>query len=126
MILAVGIALMYGLTPRSTWTHLAAGLVVAGLACGIALPVLGSLAVEVADQRQLGMAAGINNTVLQVGATAGIAVYGAVLGPAAATSPGLASGLNRLFVIAAIVAACGAVLTFTMINTSRTSQSQPG
>lgn len=123
--LAMGIALMYGLTPRSTWTHLAAGLIVAGLACGTALPVLGSLAVEVADQRQLGMAAGINNTVLQVGATAGIAVYGAILGPAA-TSPGLASGLNHLFVIAAIVAACGAAATFTMIKTSQTSQAQPG
>jgi MFS family permease len=110
---------MHGLAPGSTWTHLAAGLIVAGLACGTALPVLGSLAVEVADQRHLGMAAGINNTMLQVGFAAGIAVYGAVLGPAAATSPGLASGLNRLFVIAAIVAASGAVLTFTLIRTDR-------
>jgi EmrB/QacA subfamily drug resistance transporter len=114
--LAAGIALMDGLTPRSTWTHLAAGLIVAGLACGTALPVLGRLAVEVADQRHLGMAAGINNTMLQVGSAAGIAVYGAILGPAAATSPGLASGLNHLFMIAAAVAACGAALTFTLIS----------
>ncbi|HEY3958263.1 MAG TPA: MFS transporter [Streptosporangiaceae bacterium] len=117
-VLTAGIALMYGLTPRSTWTHLAAGLIVAGLACGTALPVLGSLAVDIADPQHLGMAAGINNTMLQVGSATGIAVYGAILGPAAATSPSLASGLNRLFVIAAIVAACGAVLTFTLIRTA--------
>jgi EmrB/QacA subfamily drug resistance transporter len=115
--LTAGIALMYGLTPHSTWTHLAAGLIVAGLASGTALPVLGSLAVDVADQRHLGMAAGINNTMLQVGSTTGIAVYGAILGPAAASS-GLATGLNRVFIIAATVAACGAVLTFTLIRTS--------
>jgi EmrB/QacA subfamily drug resistance transporter len=124
--LAAGIAFMDGLEPRSTWTHLAAGLIVAGLACGTALPVLGSLAVEVADQRHLGMAAGVNNTMLQVGSAAGIAVYGAILGPAAATSPGLASGLNHLFVIAAIVAACGAVLTFTLIRTPRPARAESG
>ncbi|TDD81851.1 MFS transporter [Actinomadura darangshiensis] len=101
--LAAGIALMHG----GGWWHLAPGMIVAGLACGVVLPVLGGLAVDVPDQRRLGMASGVNNTVLQIGFTVGVAGYGAALGT---------SGLDSLFVIGTVTALLGAVLTALLIR----------
>jgi EmrB/QacA subfamily drug resistance transporter len=118
-VLAVGVGLMHGLTPGSTWTHLAPGLIVTGFACGLALPALGSLAVDVADPRRLGMAAGVNNTVLQVGFAVGIAVYGAVLGAHPGAGVALIAGLNHLFLIAAAVAAVGTVLVSVLVRGPR-------
>jgi EmrB/QacA subfamily drug resistance transporter len=118
-LLSIGLVLMHGLTPDSNWVHLTVGMVMAGFACGIILPVLGSLAVDVADQRRLGMASGVNNTVLQIGFAVGIAVYGAVLGHQAPTNQGFVTGLNQLFLIAAAVAALGALLTLTLIRGRR-------
>ncbi|SNR37816.1 hypothetical protein [Actinomadura mexicana] len=89
-----------------------AGLIVAGFACGVALPVLGGLAVEIPDERHLGMASGVNNTVLQVGISVGIAVYGAVLGSGAPSH----ADLGRLFPLGAATALTGAVLTAIMLR----------
>ncbi|QKG26910.1 MFS transporter [Actinomadura verrucosospora] len=110
-LLAVAILLMTGLDAGSSWTHLAPGMALAGLACGIALPTLGSLAVDVADQSRLGMASGVNNTVMQVGSAVGIAVYGAVL----SRHRVFADGLDALFTTASAVALCGAVLTAVLL-----------
>lgn len=111
----IGLLTMHRLTPSSDWTALAAGMVLTGFACGIALPALGSLAVEVDDPRRLGMASGVNNTVLQVGITLGIAVNGALLGAHPDTRSGFVDGLNQLFVQAAAVTAAGAVLTWLLL-----------
>ncbi|MET9341797.1 MFS transporter [Nonomuraea sp. NPDC003804] len=80
VLVGVGLLLMNGLTLGSSWTALAPGMVVAGLGLGVTLPALGSLAMEVADERKLGMAAGVNNTFSQTAMAVGIAVYGVVLG----------------------------------------------
>ncbi|WP_433137561.1 MFS transporter [Actinomadura nitritigenes] len=114
-LLALAILLMHGLTPGSSWTHLAPGMALAGLACGIALPTLGGLAVDVADRSRLGMASGVNNTVMQVGSAVGIAVYGAVL----SRHRVFTEGLDALFVTAAAVALCGAVLTAVLLGRRR-------
>ncbi|MFC6882087.1 MFS transporter [Actinomadura yumaensis] len=116
LALAAGLALMHGLTSGSSWTHLAPGLALAGLSCGIALPTLGGLAVDIADERRLGMASGVNNTVMQVGSAVGIAAYGAVLSGRAPTPAGFANGLNDLFAVAAVVALAGATLTYLLIR----------
>lgn len=106
---------MHGLTPGSSWTHLAPGMALAGLACGIALPTLGGLAVDVADRSRLGMASGVNNTVMQVGSAVGIAVYGAVL----SRHRVFTEGLDTLFATAAAVTLCGAVLTAVLLSRGR-------
>ncbi|CDR06316.1 MFS transporter [Streptomyces iranensis] len=79
MLVGVGMILMYGITTDSTVKALIPGLIAVGFGLGIALPSLGALAMEVADSRRLGMAAGINSTVGQAGMTISIAVYGALL-----------------------------------------------
>ncbi|MGW4826616.1 MFS transporter [Amycolatopsis japonica] len=79
VLVGVGLVVMHGLTPSSTWTDLLAGMIIAGFGLGITLPALGSLSMEVADGPRLGMAAGVNNTVSQTGMAMGIAIYGALL-----------------------------------------------
>ncbi|MGH9291262.1 MAG: MFS transporter [Acidimicrobiales bacterium] len=74
----IGIVLMTGLDVHSTWTHLAAGLVVAGVGVGLINVPLASTAVGVVEPAQAGMASGINSTLRQVGTATGIAALGSI------------------------------------------------
>ncbi len=78
-LVGAGMILMHGITAESTARALIPGLIVVGFGLGIALPSLGALAMEVADSRTFGMAAGVNSTAGQTGMTISIAVYGALL-----------------------------------------------
>lgn len=121
ILLGIGLLLLQGLTSHSNWVHLVAGLVVSGVACGITLPTIGSLAVDVDDPRQIGIASGVNNTVVQLGLAVGIGGFGAIFGRYATSTGGQAgfvNGLNELFTVAAIVAFAGAVLSALLIRTS--------
>src|SRR5204862_3757066 len=73
VLIGVGLLLMSGLTPQSTWTALLAGFILAGAGVGLVNAPLASTAVAVAPGRQAGMAAGVNNTFRQVGIATGIA-----------------------------------------------------
>lgn len=75
----LGTAILHqrGLPSDATWLHLLPGMLIAGLACGVAPPHWG-LAVDIAG-RQLGMASGVNSMVLEIGSAVGIAAYGAAL-----------------------------------------------
>jgi hypothetical protein len=94
------------------------GLVLTGLGCGTALPALGSLAVDVPPSRT-GVAAGVNNTALQLGLAVSIAVYGAVLADFPGTPAGFADGLNHLIAIAAGVALTGAAVGAVLLRPVR-------
>lgn len=78
VFVGVGILLMTGIEATSSWTHLAAGLVVAGIGVGLVNPPLASTAVGVVEPQHSGMAAGINTTFRQIGLAVGIAVYGSI------------------------------------------------
>ncbi len=75
---AVGLALMHGLTPSSHWTALLPGFVVAGIGVGLVNPPLASASIAVVPPARSGMASGINTTFRQVGISTGIAGLGAV------------------------------------------------
>jgi len=77
-LIGVGLLLMSGLTPRSTWTALLAGFLVSGAGVGMTNAPLASTAIAVAPGRQAGMASGVNNTFRQVGIATGIAGLGAI------------------------------------------------
>src|ERR671914_1083739 len=62
-----GLLLMGGLDAGSEWTTLLGGFLVAGVAIGLLNPVIADVAVSVVPREQSGMAAGINDTVRQVG-----------------------------------------------------------
>jgi predicted MFS family arabinose efflux permease len=74
----VGLLLMRGLDPSSSWTALLAGFIVSGAGVGIVNPPLASAAIGVVEPRRSGMASGINNTFRQVGVATGIAGLGAL------------------------------------------------
>ena len=75
-LVAVGLLLMRGLSPTTTWTHLIPGLLVAGIGVGMVNPPLASTAVGVVVPQRAGMASGINSTFRQVGIATGIALLG--------------------------------------------------
>jgi EmrB/QacA subfamily drug resistance transporter len=79
VLIGVGILLMRGLTPSSGWTHLLAGMVVAGLGGGLVNTPLVSTAVGVVEPARAGMASGINSTLRQVGIATGVAGLGTIL-----------------------------------------------
>jgi EmrB/QacA subfamily drug resistance transporter len=75
---AAGLASMAHLTANSTWLVLAPGLVLAGAGLGITSTALASAALSAVEPARAGMAAGLTNTLRQVGTATGVAVLGAV------------------------------------------------
>ncbi|HKE52283.1 MAG TPA: MFS transporter, partial [Actinomycetes bacterium] len=78
IVVGIGLWLMRGLNAGSDWTHLAPGLIVAGVGVGMLNPPLASTAVSVVPERKAGMASGINSTFRQVGIATGIALLGSL------------------------------------------------
>jgi EmrB/QacA subfamily drug resistance transporter len=77
-LVGLGLLLMHGIQPDSTWTTLLAGFVCAGAGVGLCNPTIAQVAVGVVEPARSGMAAGINNTFRQVGIATGIAGLGAI------------------------------------------------
>jgi len=77
-LVGAGALLQAGLGPRSGWTHLVPGLIVAGVGVGLATPTLVSSAMSTVPVRSGGMAAGAVNTMRQLGYAFGIALLGSV------------------------------------------------
>jgi MFS family permease len=77
-LVGIGLLLMHGVTPTSTWTTLLAGFIVSGLGVGIINPAIGQSAIAVVPPEKSGMGSGINSTFRQVGIATGVAALGAV------------------------------------------------
>ena len=75
---AAGLASMAQLTADSTWLVLLPGFILAGIGLGITSTGLASAALSAVEPARAGMAAGLTNTLRQVGTAAGVAVLGAL------------------------------------------------
>jgi EmrB/QacA subfamily drug resistance transporter len=75
---AAGLASMARLTATSTWLVLLPGLVLAGIGLGVTSTGLASAALSAVEPSRAGMAAGLVNTLRQVGTATGVAVLGAL------------------------------------------------
>ncbi|MGZ4531432.1 MAG: DHA2 family efflux MFS transporter permease subunit [Mycobacteriaceae bacterium] len=75
---AAGLASMAHLTATSTWLVLLPGLILAGIGLGITSTGLASAALSAVEPAHAGMAAGLVNTLRQVGTATGVAVLGAL------------------------------------------------
>ena len=75
---AVGLASMAHLTANSTWLMLVPGLILAGAGLGVTSTALASAALAAVEPARAGMAAGLTNTLRQVGTATGVAVLGAL------------------------------------------------
>ena len=116
VLVGIGLLLMRGLGPGTSWTHLILGFAVAGAGSGLVNAPLASTAVGVVPPEQAGMASGINTTFRQIGIATGVAALGSIFasrmsGATAATlTAHYASALDELLLIVAFIAfACGAV-----------------
>jgi EmrB/QacA subfamily drug resistance transporter len=78
LITALGLLLVHGIKPDSSWTHLIPGLIVSGVGVGMINPPLASTAVGVVPVARAGMASGVNSTFRQVGIATGIAALGSI------------------------------------------------
>ena len=78
LVLGVGLLLVIGIDPGSSWTHLIPGLIVSGVGVGMINPPLVSTAVGVVAPARAGMASGVNSTFRQVGIATGIAALGSI------------------------------------------------
>jgi len=77
-IVGLGLLLMHGVSPNSTWSTLLAGFILAGIGIGTTNPGIGQAAIAVVPVEKSGMGSGINTTFRQVGIATGVAGLGAV------------------------------------------------
>ncbi len=75
---AAGLVSMAHLTDTSSWQVLIPGLILAGAGLGITSTALASAALSAVEPARAGMAAGLTNTLRQVGTATGVAVFGAL------------------------------------------------
>jgi EmrB/QacA subfamily drug resistance transporter len=108
-LVGVGILLMHGISPASSWTHLIPGFIVAGAGAGLVNVPLASTAVGVVEPARSGMASGINSTLRQVGTATGIAALGSIF--AATVRSNVASSLSTTPVAAHAHAIAAAVVS---------------
>jgi hypothetical protein len=89
---AIGLASMAHLTATSTWLVLLSGFVLSGIGLGLTSTGLASASLSAVEPARAGMAAGLVNTLRQVGTATGVAVLGALYASrvTTATVPALA------------------------------------
>jgi EmrB/QacA subfamily drug resistance transporter len=121
-LIGLGLLLMRGLDAGTGWTHLIAGMAIAGAGSGLVTPPLASTAVSVVPPQEAGMASGINSTFRQIGTAISVAVLGSLfdsrLGGAtgAAVTGHYASALNEVLLVAACIAVAAGGLAFVLIR----------
>jgi EmrB/QacA subfamily drug resistance transporter len=106
---AAGLASMAHLTATSTWLVLLPGFILAGIGLGITSTGLASAALSAVEPARAGMAAGLTNTLRQVGTATGVAVFGALYASRVTTATlhylaGLPASLGTVHQLAAAVA----------------------
>ncbi len=125
VLIGAGVLLMRGLTVESEWTHLLAGMIVAGVGAGLVNVPLASTAVGVVEPSRAGMASGINSTFRQIGIATGVAALGSIFAAhlpggdalaARAAAGGFVDGLNEILLVGAIVAFAAGAATFALIR----------
>jgi EmrB/QacA subfamily drug resistance transporter len=117
-VAAAGMFLLSRVGENSSYvTGVLPGMLVAGVALGVATVSVSMAILTGAHQEESGMISGLNSTGHEIGGTLGIAVFstiaagasGAILGPQAA------SGIGRAFLIAALLASLASVLALVVL-----------
>jgi EmrB/QacA subfamily drug resistance transporter len=122
VLIGGGLLLMRGLTVDAEWTHLLAGMIVAGLGAGFVNVPLAATAIGIVEPARAGMASGINTTFRQVGTATGVAALGAIFArhlhaaTPAQLHAGVVDGLNEILLVGALIAFVAAVTTLLLIR----------
>jgi EmrB/QacA subfamily drug resistance transporter len=125
-----GLLQMTALDAGSSWAPALPGLVLCGLGFGLANPTVASVTLTVAPPHLAATATGMNSTFRQVGVASGVAGLGAIFDHAitrehpgltgqalhAAVAQDFSVGLDRVFVVSAVIAFCGALLAGVLVR----------
>ncbi|VXB44853.1 MFS transporter [Aeromicrobium sp. 9AM] len=114
VIAAAGFALICGWSASTTYARLFPALLVWGIGLGVLTPAVVSAAVGAVEPGRSGLASGVNNTARQAGGAVGIALYGAVAGPAARPATFI-SGLHALAAVTAVAFVVAAAASTVLI-----------
>ncbi len=117
---AAGLASMAHLTASSTWLVLLPGYILAGIGLGITSTSLASAALAAVEPARAGMAAGLVNTLRQVGTATGVAVFGALYSSRVGTATqhalaGLPISPGNIHRLATAVASGGGVTVANLV-----------
>jgi EmrB/QacA subfamily drug resistance transporter len=122
VLIGGGLLLMRGLSVGSGWTHLLAGMIVAGIGAGFVNVPLAATAIGIVEPARAGMASGINTTFRQVGTATGVAALGALfaghlhVATRAQVHAGVVDGLNEILLVGAATAFVAAVATLLLVR----------
>jgi DHA2 family methylenomycin A resistance protein-like MFS transporter len=115
---AAGVALFARLQPDSGYATLLPVMLLWGIGLGMLTPAVVAAAVAAVDPGRAGLASGMNNTARQAGGAVGIAVFGAVAGPATSAAAFVsAMRVTGLATAALFIAACAG--TVALIPSTR-------
>jgi EmrB/QacA subfamily drug resistance transporter len=122
---AIGLSLGLLATATSSWWMLVPSLMIGGLGTGLYNPAGAAVALGSVPPEQSGLASGVNDTFRQAGIAVGVALFGALIPASAALGNGSAesfvSGMHTAFMVAAVLAAIGAVASARLISVRRTA-----
>ncbi|WP_052443233.1 MFS transporter [Streptacidiphilus neutrinimicus] len=97
VLMAGGLALYTVIDPngeQGSWTRLLPGMILTGLALGIAMPTSSELTVAAAPSDQVGVAASVGTMFRQVGNAVGIAIMGALMSSQVEAAQRAADGMH--------------------------------
>jgi hypothetical protein len=121
---AAGLAAMHGLSADGSWATLAPGLLLTGIAIGIANPTIARVALGVVPPQRAGMASGASNTFRIGGLATGVAALGAVFQHELRASHGAVlasshqayvSGVDQILLVGTVLLVVGALAAVTLI-----------
>ncbi|GAA4608051.1 MFS transporter [Actinoplanes octamycinicus] len=117
LLIGCGDALCMLVDGGSGWAAVLPGLAVTGVGVGLSTPVLASAALAVVAPERAGMANGAANTFRQVGYAVALPVL-ATWYPASGTAArsGYAAGLDRIFLISAVLAVVTGLAVLTVLR----------
>ena len=120
LLVALGLALMTIIGPRSSWTAILPGDLIVCVGTGLFNPPLAMIALGAGSAESSGLLAGVNDAFRQGGIAVGVAVFGALLPAGAALGRGdggtYVAALHNALLLGAGVAAAGAAVTFALIG----------
>jgi DHA2 family methylenomycin A resistance protein-like MFS transporter len=117
-VAAVGMLLLTRVQPGSGYPTLLPALLLWGVGLGLLTPAVVAAAIGAVEGSRAGLASGMNNTARQAGGAIGIAVYGALAGPA--TRPAaFVAGMHLTGVLTAVLWLAAAGATVALVPGSR-------
>ena len=120
VLVSIGLLAMLFATATSSWLAILPGLVIASVGTGLFNPALSAVVLREATHDDAGLAAGVNDTARQGGIAIGVAALGALIpgagGLGVMDKTAFVTGLHHATLVAAAVAAVGAVVTGWLVD----------